>query len=78
MVEANELLFVPPAAVASSSDGNGVLPPICAAAIWSVEIPSSGLAPPPGATQRSQVPALMPCGSELSPGLLRQPLTTVV
>ena len=55
-------------------DDSGVSLPIWRAAIWSMEMPASGpYLVPVGAWQVSQVASMMPCGSELSPGLLRMP-----
>ncbi len=59
-------------------DGSGVSLPIWRATSWSMETPASGLVlGPVGAWQVSHVASTMPCGSELSPGLLRMPETTV-
>ena len=70
----------PPAlSPASSIDGSGVLCPMARAASWSAVIARSPLPSRSfGPTQESQVPAMMPWGSELSPPLLRRPVTTVV
>ena len=48
------------------------------AATWSMEMPAIPVWPGEfGTVQVSQVASMMPCGSVLSPGLLRRLVTTV-
>ena len=72
----NEIM--PPGSAQSSIEGSDVSLPRYFAAIWSAVIPTpvfgSRLR---GLTQFSHVSSMMPCGLELSPPLLRRPLTTV-
>src|SRR5690606_30691049 len=72
----NEMM--PPGSPHSSIDGSGVSLPRCRAAIWSTVTPTPVAAfLERGLTALSQVSSMIPWGFELSPPLLRRPLTTV-
>ena len=69
---------MPPGSPQSSIDGSDVSLPRWRAAIWSAVTPTPVFALRlRGLTQFSHVSSMMPCGLQLSPPLLRRPLTTV-
>jgi hypothetical protein len=67
----------PPPSMPTSSDGNGVSWPSCAAAIWSIETPPKRSGVCRGCTQVSQVPGTMACTVALMPGRFSRPETMV-